>query len=51
MAGNTSAVRALLEKTQSPYDALSLFSPDMSSWNWSAEMILAANKFYEGARA
>lgn len=45
------AVRALLEKTQGAYDALSIFSPDMSSYQWSPEMILAANKFYEGARA
>lgn len=45
------AVRALLDRCRNSGDALSIFSPDMSSWNWSPEMILAANKFYAGAAA
>jgi len=45
------AVRALLERCSDSHDALSIFSPDMTSYQWSPEMILAANKFYEGAQA
>lgn len=45
------AVRALLDKCGSAQDALGIFSPDMTSYQWSPEMILAANKIYEGAVA
>lgn len=45
------AVRALLEKSQGAYDALSIFSPDMSTYHWSPEMVVAANQFYQRAAA
>ncbi len=45
------AVRALLEKSQGSYDALSIFSPDMSTYHWSPEMVVAANRFYQRAAA
>lgn len=45
------ALRSLLARCNSPEDALSIFSPDMGSWHWTPEMILAANKIYNGAPA
>ena len=45
------ALRSLLARCNSGEDALSIFSPDMASYHWSAEMVLAATKIYEGASA
>lgn len=43
------AIQHMLGKVESGEDALRLYTPDYSSYLWSAEMVLAANKVLEGA--
>lgn len=45
------AIKSLLERVEDGRDALSIFSPDYTSYEWSAEMVLAANKIFEGVAA
>jgi len=45
------AIQHMLGKVDSGEDALRLYTPDYSSFYWSAEMVLAANKVLEGAPA
>lgn len=45
------AVQTMLDTIRNAEHGLRLFSPDFSSWDWSAEMVLAANKVFEGATA
>ena len=45
------AIQHMLGKVESPQDALRLFTPDYSSYLWSPELMVAANKILEGAPA
>jgi hypothetical protein len=45
------ALRSLLARCSSGEDALSIFSPDMASYHWSPEMVIAAKRIYDGAPA
>lgn len=45
------AIQHMLGKVESGEDALRLFTPDYSSYLWSPELMVAANKILEGAPA
>jgi hypothetical protein len=45
------AIQHMLGKVESGEDALRLYTPDYSSYLWSAEMVTAANRVLEGAAA